>query len=78
MKSLESNSGVSSMRVSLYWVVAMAGLLVVSISASIVVQSVKGDVVDWMGVAASIGAIGVFMAPALGFKSYQKKHENKE
>ena len=77
MESLNENSAKSSMRVSFYWIIAMAGLLVAAISAVVVIQSVKLQPVDWIGIAAAIGAIGVFIAPAFGAKVGQKQIEKK-
>lgn len=77
MESLNEQSPKSSMRVSFYWIVAMAGLLVLAIAASIVVQAVKTQPIDWMGIGTAIGAIGLFIAPAFGAKVWQKKIETK-
>ena len=77
MKSLSPNSGVSSTRVSLYWVVGMAGALVASIIISTIIQAATLQPIDWMGVAAAIGAIGVFLTPAFGAKVWQKRYETK-
>ena len=63
------------MRVSFYWIVAMAGVLVSAVAASIVVQAVKSQPIDWMGIGVAIGAIGIFISPAFGAKVWQKKIE---
>ena len=65
----------STMRVSLYWIIGMAAGLVLAIMIAVVVQALNGAVIDWQGIALAIGAIGVFVAPALGFKALQKRFE---
>lgn len=68
----------SSIRVSLYWVIGMAAGITAAIICSIVILSAKGIQPDWQGVALCFGGIGVFIAPALGFKAYQKRFEENE
>lgn len=79
MKVLESIKdglgNISSMRISLYWVVGMAVAFCLAICSAIIVQATKGDPIEWLGVAAAIAAVGAFMAPALAAKYYQKKIE---
>lgn len=76
MFSLEDNNGKkSAMRISLYWIIGMAVGLTAAIIASIIIMSIKGTEINWEGIALTIGAIGVFIAPAFGFKALQKKYE---
>jgi uncharacterized BrkB/YihY/UPF0761 family membrane protein len=78
MESTKENSKQSSMRISLYWVVGMAVAFTASICVTILIQAANSQPVDWNGVGWGIGAIGVFIAPAFGFKVWQKQYENKE
>jgi hypothetical protein len=41
------------------------------------VQAATQQPIDWTGVAAAIGAIGLFLAPAFGAKVWQKRYETK-
>ena len=77
LKETLSEAGTSSaMRWGLIGVVLMAAVLVAAVAAAIIIQTVKADVdVNWPGIATVVGAIGVFLAPAFGFKAYQKKLE---
>lgn len=75
MESIKEKSDKSSMRVSLYWIVALAELFGVAICIVLIVQAFKGTEINWNGIALTIGAIGVFIAPAFGFKTLQKKFE---
>lgn len=71
----EDNGKQSSIRMSLYWVVGMAGALVLAICGSMVMRTIEGDPINFEGIAVLIGAIGGFMAPAFGFKAWQKGKE---
>lgn len=66
------------MRLSLHWIIGMAVAFALSICASIIVATIKGNEIDWQGIALMVGAIGIFIAPAFGFKTWQKKYEVEE
>jgi membrane protein YdbS with pleckstrin-like domain len=66
----------SSIRVSLYWIIAMALGLTLSVMAAIVIQAHKGSEINWQGISLVIAAIGVFISPAFAAKVWQKKYEN--
>lgn len=66
------------MRISLYWIVGMTVGLTIAIITAIIIMSVKGTEINWNGIALAIGAIGVFVAPAFGFKALQKKYEEEK
>ena len=55
----------------------MAAGLVLAIMIAIVIMAVKETEIKWEGIAFAIGAIGVFVAPAFGFKALQKSYETK-
>lgn len=65
----------STMRVSLYWIIGMAAGLVLAIIIAIVILALKETEINWSGIALVVGAIGVFIAPAFGFKALQKSYE---
>lgn len=65
----------STIRVSLYWIVVLAGVMVLSLGTALIIMAAKQVQMDWKGIALTIGAIGVFIAPAFGFKALQKKFE---
>lgn len=75
MESTFENGKKSSMRISLYWIVAMSGAMVMSVCSAIILQAATKQIIDWSGIALAIGAIGLFMAPAFGFKAWQRKLE---
>ena len=67
----------STIRVSLYWVIGMAVGLIIAIITAIVIQAFKSMEINWQGIALTIGAVGVFIAPAFGFKALQTQYEEK-
>mgnify|MGYP007069472725 CR=1 FL=1 len=75
MQSIIEQSKVSSMRVSLYWIVAFSGILTISVSAAIILQAIKGGSLDWLGVSATVTSISVFTGQAFFAKAHQKKYE---
>lgn len=74
-KIITANTGVSSMRVALVTVIVMSALIVLSLVANIIISTIHGVAVEWMGIAEVIGAIAVLLTPAFGFKASQKKYE---
>lgn len=76
MNVTEENKGIkSSMRLSLLCIIGVAIIAVLTTCAAIIIQVLGKEQVDWVGLAAFIGALGAFTAPALGFKAYQKGKE---
>jgi predicted phage tail protein len=74
---MKENGKLSMMRVSLVVVIAAAVLCIVTLNVYIIAALFMSAVIEWSGVAMFLGAVGAFIAPALGFKAVQKKHENK-
>jgi len=68
----------SSMRRAMYSVIALAAILTLATAASIIVATIKGNEINWQGIAIMTGAIGVFISPVIGGKVWQKKYEAKQ
>jgi len=77
-KLLNPNSKVSSMRWALITMTPVVKWLLISAPIILMIQSfLPLHKTDWMGVAAYIGAIGVFYTGLLFGKAYQKSNEIK-
>lgn len=71
-----SKGNISSMRVGLIAIIIMAGYLVLCIGIHILKKTWElNGIIDWLGVSAFLGAIGLFITPVIMGKNAQKKVE---
>lgn len=76
MKSTEDNNGqTSSMRISLYWVVAMTALGFLTMCAVLIIRATAELEINWLGASAFVAALGAFLWQAFKNKVDQKKVE---
>lgn len=79
MKELEDDIGnKSSIRKALLIAMIIDVWLVVLMSASIIVDLVRGNVIDWTGLAYYMGAIAAVTSGVAFAKSNQKKYEGNQ
>lgn len=72
----EDNGNRSSIRLSLAWGMAFSGMTFVTLCCVMFIRVINKEPIDYTGIAATIGALGIFIGTIIGAKAYQKGKES--
>jgi glucan phosphoethanolaminetransferase (alkaline phosphatase superfamily) len=75
---LKNNTGVSIKNLVAFWGVCMGSLIIFTIVWVIIYDTVKGQSIDFYGIAVLLGAVAAFVISATTLKIYGEKYENRK
>lgn len=75
---LKNNTGVSIKNLVAFWGISMGTLIIFTICGVIIYDTIKGQSIDFYGIAVLIGAVAAFVISATTLKIYGEKYENRK